>query len=61
MDRAVHNVRLLVERLNQLGYEFAFESYESPSAQSRTAWRKVESTIVPMPLSLRAWWDVESD
>jgi len=58
MDRAAHNVRLLVERLKQLGYEFESEPYEPPSAESRTAWRKVESKIGPIPLSLRTSWDV---
>jgi hypothetical protein len=58
MERAAHNVRFLIETLNRLQYEFAGDAHTPPSAQSRKDWRKVESKIGALPLSLRAWWDV---
>jgi hypothetical protein len=58
MDRAAHNVRLLIERLKRLGYEFDHDSSQRPSAESRKEWRRVEQRLGVLPLSLRAWWDV---
>ena len=58
MDRAAHNVSLLVERLNRLHYEFASAAWEKPSSESRKEWRDVDHRIGLVPFSLRAWWDV---
>jgi len=53
MERARQNVVTLIERLKQLNYEFAYE----PHTSARN-WRKVETKLGRLPLSLRAWWEI---
>jgi len=60
MRRARHNVEVLVGRLNQFGYEFARPEAAHVPPDAGTAERIValEESLGPLPLSLRAFYEV---
>jgi len=60
MARARQNVEELRERLQSLGYEFHHPAgvYVPPSAEARRRLDKLESKVGPIPLSLRAFYEV---
>jgi hypothetical protein len=60
MRRARHNVALLVERLHAFGYRFVYpeEVWTSPHAQQIAVLDTLERRYGPLPLSLRAWYEI---
>jgi hypothetical protein len=60
MARARENVEELHKRLQKLGYEFQYpdQVYIPPTAEGRRRLDQLESRIGPMPLSLRAFYEV---
>ena len=74
MRRAKANLDRLVPRLRQIGYEFAYQAdeservgswwgdsfpvYEPPLQDAPTRLDELEEQLGPMPLSLRAWYEV---
>ncbi len=58
MTRVDQNVRTLVQRLKALGYRFQFEPHTPPNAKTWKAIQKFEKLAGPLPLSLRAFYDV---
>ena len=60
MERARHNVALLVERLTELEYRFAFpdDVWRLPDKASLAELAAFERRHGPLPLSLYAWYEV---
>jgi hypothetical protein len=60
MTRAKHNITLLVERLNTLGYRFVTpDNIWNPPDQARIAdLDRFEQQYGPLPLSLRMWYEL---
>lgn len=58
MERVLDNIQMLVSRLTRLGYEFDHEPLELPTDKQREALRRVDAEYGPLPLSLRAFYDV---
>jgi hypothetical protein len=59
MARVHENVRLLVERLNALGYRFSSNPpHQPPGKQTWKELQQLERLVGPLPLSLRAFYDV---
>jgi hypothetical protein len=60
MIRARHNVALLVERLVSIGYQFAFPEavWRPPDAASDAMLADFASRFGPLPLSIRAWYEI---
>jgi hypothetical protein len=60
MVRARRNVVMLVDRLTGLGYRFAFPErvWLPPDQASLQELQQIEETYGPLPLSLRAWYEV---
>lgn len=53
MERARHNVLTIIERLKQLNFEFAHQPHTKT-----TGYQKVEKKLGPLPMSLKAWWEI---
>ncbi len=59
MERVNQNVRTLVERLNGLGYRFsARQPHQPPGKRTWKELQELEQLVGPLPLSLRAFYDV---
>jgi hypothetical protein len=60
MRRARHNVERLVARLHAIGYEFANPkaAHVPPATDVRKTIATIEETLGPLPLSLRAFYEV---
>lgn len=74
MRRARANIERLIPRLEDLGFRFAYEPdsakrvpawwgdsepvYEPPRTHADRFLNVAELTVGPLPLSLRAWWEV---
>jgi hypothetical protein len=61
MQRARHNVALLVERLPQLGYRFnplGLEVWQQPNPELTQMLDQIEQTYGPVPLTVRMWFDI---
>jgi hypothetical protein len=59
MARVHENVKLLVERLGALGYRFSSNPpHQPPGKKTRKQLQKLERLVGPLPLSLRAFYDV---
>ena len=60
MERARHNVALLVPRLRELGYRFAEPDavWRPPDPATLEALDRLERDYGPLPLALRAWFEV---
>lgn len=60
MRRVRRNVEVLVERLNGLGYEFARPeaAYLPPDAAALERIVAIEGSLGPLPLSLRAFYEI---
>jgi hypothetical protein len=58
MSRARSNVELLVERLDHLGFQFEEESFRQPQPDTSRRIAEFEREVGPIPLSLRAWFEV---
>lgn len=74
MRRARDNVKRLVRRLGEIGFQFAYEPdpkkrvvawhgdsypvHELPRKGTAKLIRQTEADMGPIPLSLRAWWEV---
>ncbi|WP_344980637.1 hypothetical protein [Streptosporangium fragile] len=60
MSRVAANIDLVVERLADAGYAFAFPEYvcQPPTADDRRAITQAEQSIGPLPLALRACMEI---
>ena len=59
MERVNQNVRTLVERLNGLSYRFsARQPHQPPGKRTWKELQQLERLVGPLPLSLRAFYDV---
>ena len=59
MTRVHENVRLLVERLGALGYRFSSNPpHQPPGKKTWKELQQLERLVGPLPLSLRAFYDV---
>jgi hypothetical protein len=60
MRRAKHNVQILHERLQKLGYRFnePHEALVPPESDAAQKIAKLENELGVLPLSLRAWYEV---
>jgi hypothetical protein len=58
MERVCGNIKLLVERLHKLHYEFEHSPFEEPDATSRGILKKIDRKPGPLPLSLRVFYDL---
>jgi hypothetical protein len=58
MQRIAVNLQRLVDRLGKAGFEFVNDPITPPSANIGSAVESIESIVGPIPLSLRAWWEV---
>ena len=59
MERVHENVRLLVERLGALGYRFSSNPpHQPPDKKTWKQLQQLERLVGPLPLSLRAFYDV---
>jgi hypothetical protein len=58
MTRARRNVEILVERLRRLRYAFSGRPHEPPGRKVSNQIAQMEKLAGPLPLSLRAWYNV---
>ncbi len=58
MQRAEHNIHILLRRLRELGYVFAGEPHIPPDRKAWKTIQKLNKTVGSIPLSLRAFYDV---
>ncbi len=60
MSRARQNIEILVDRLRRLDYQFLYpqEIWVPPSPDSISTLERFEANYGPLPLSLRAWYEV---
>jgi hypothetical protein len=60
MSRAKHNIEILIDRLQTLDYQFLYpkEARIPPDQESIAALETFEATYGPLPLSIRAWYEV---
>jgi hypothetical protein len=61
MQRARHNIALLVERLPQIGYRFnplGEAVWQQPDPALTRVLDQIEETYGPLPLTVRMWFDI---
>jgi hypothetical protein len=58
MRRARHNIELLVERLQAIGYRFGYAWLAKEGRFSKEAIAELEARVGTLPLSLRAWYEI---
>jgi hypothetical protein len=60
MTRAKRNIEILYERLNTMSYLFAWpdQVIQPPDADVISQIDQLESLVGPLPLSLRAWYEI---
>lgn len=60
MTRSVHNIRLIVDRLNTLGYRFLDPDavWQTPDPERISSLASLEHRYGPFPLVLRMWCEL---
>ncbi len=62
MTRVRHNIEVLLERLRELKYRFlsrhASDIWRQPDAERRSILDAIEQQYGPLPIVLRAWYDI---